>query len=266
VLLVYVPLSVKTQIRCRRCSAHRPHAVSVTAGHLTTVELPTIGTVCWGTYLGLGGGTKQETGENYSFMVCTAQQTLLGQSNQGGWDGWGMWHVWIRRETHTGFGEKPWEKQTALKESPSRRQNNIRMDPKEIRLEGVVVWLRKGTNGVGGGAVVNTTMKLRVPWNEMNLLNSWGTTIFSTRTSLHGFSQSVGECQVSLKSVQLLHSCYAGTDIAKLRSTFATFRHKRSKQSSKTCKALDCRFLFQDGMICDTGLTSVNLTAMPVAR
>jgi len=29
-----------------------------------------------------------------AYMICACHQTLLGCSNQGGWDGWGMWQRW----------------------------------------------------------------------------------------------------------------------------------------------------------------------------
>jgi hypothetical protein len=40
---------------------------------------------------------------NWSFMICSPDQTIFGRSNQEERDGRGMWHVCGRGEVHTGF-------------------------------------------------------------------------------------------------------------------------------------------------------------------
>jgi hypothetical protein len=71
---------------------------------------------------------------------------------------------------------------------PRRRwEDNIRIVPREIWWEGVD-WMRVAKDKGQWRAVVNTVMKLRVPYDEGNILTGWATIILSIRTPLHGVS------------------------------------------------------------------------------
>jgi hypothetical protein len=70
-----------------------------------------------------------------------------------------MWHVWVRREMHRGFR---WKKLKRLFGRPRRSwEDNIKMDLKEIRLDGFDL-IHVAQDRDKWRVVVNTGMKFRI--------------------------------------------------------------------------------------------------------
>jgi hypothetical protein len=72
-----------------------------------------------------------------------------------------MWHVWGRRGVYRVLVGRP-ERRRRLSRSRRRREGNIRMDLREIGIDGAN-WIRLAQDRVKWQAFVNTVMNLRVP-------------------------------------------------------------------------------------------------------
>jgi hypothetical protein len=72
-----------------------------------------------------------------------------------------MWHAWGRGEVLVGRpeGKRPLGRPTC------RWENNIKMDLREIRIDGAN-WIRLAQNRVQWRAFVNMAMNLRVPYES----------------------------------------------------------------------------------------------------
>jgi hypothetical protein len=73
-----------------------------------------------------------------------------------------MWHAWGRGEVFTGFLVGRPEHKRPLRRPRRRCEDNIKMDLREIGIDGTN-WIRLAQDRVQWGACVNTVMNLRVP-------------------------------------------------------------------------------------------------------
>jgi hypothetical protein len=81
-----------------------------------------------------------------------------------------------------------------------RWEGNIKMDLKELEWERVG-WIQRARDRGQWWVLVNTVMKLPVPYNADNLLTSWETISFSRSPLLHAvavYTTSLTTCQILL--------------------------------------------------------------------
>jgi hypothetical protein len=73
-----------------------------------------------------------------------------------------MWHAWGRGEMFTGFLVGRPESKRSLGRPRRRWENNIKLDLREIEIDGAN-WIRLAQDRVQWRAFVNTVMNRRVP-------------------------------------------------------------------------------------------------------
>jgi hypothetical protein len=96
-----------------------------------------------------------------SFIFCSYHQISLGRSNKGELGGWSMWNAWERREKYTGFWWGRPEGRRPLRRPRHRWEDGIKMDLREIGLEGVE-WMYLVQDRDQWQALVNMVMNLLV--------------------------------------------------------------------------------------------------------
>ena len=90
----------------------------------------------------------------------------------------------VEEKCMQGFGGETW-RMKLLARNKHGLQNIINVDPKELGLDDVD-WINLAQNRDRWWAVVNVVMNLRVSKLGGNLVTSWGTVKFKSRSRLHG--------------------------------------------------------------------------------